>query len=72
MYSVPLAGMALSSANIGIDTTITSGNISCTNLSAVNGTINNLTTTIFNPASITTTTVDTTNLTVTNSIPVLN
>ena len=72
MYQVPLAGTALSSANIGIDTTITSGNISCTNISAVNGTINNLTTTIFNPASITTDTIDTVNLNVTSSIPVLN
>ena len=71
-FSVPLAGQSINTASIGIDTTITSGNISCTNISAVNGTINNLTTTIFNPASITTTTLDTVNLTVTNSIPLLN
>jgi len=71
-YNVPLAGQSINTAQIGIDTTITSGNISCTNISAVNGTINNLTTTIFNPASITTDTIDTANLTVSNSIPVLN
>jgi len=71
-FSVPLAGQSINTAQIGIDTTITSGNISCTNISAVNGTINNLTTTIFNPASITTTTLDTVNLNVTNSIPLLN
>ena len=72
MFQVPLAGQSINTASVGIDTTITSGNISCTNISAVNGTINNLTTTIFNPASITTTTLDTVNLTVSNSIPVLN
>ena len=72
MFQVPLAGQSIASANVGIDTTITSGNISCTNISAVNGTINNLTTTIFNPASITTTTLDTENLVVSNSIPLLN
>ena len=72
MYQVPLAGTALSSANIGIETTITSGNVSCDNISATNGTINNLTTTIFNPASITTTTLDTENLVVSNTIPLLN
>jgi trimeric autotransporter adhesin len=72
MFQVPLAGQSIASANVGIDTTITSGNISCTNISATNGTINNLTTTIFNPASITTDTIDTANLNVTNSIPVLN
>ena len=72
MFQVPLAGQSIASANVGIDTTITSGNISCTNISAVNGTINNLTTTIFNPASITTDTIDTANLNVSNTIPVLN
>jgi len=71
-FSVPLAGQSINTAQIGLDTTITSGNISCSNISATNGTINNLTTTIFNPASITTTTLDTVNLTVTNSIPLLN
>ena len=41
MFQVPLAGQSINTASVGIDTTITSGNISCTNISAVNGTINN-------------------------------
>ena len=72
MFQVPLAGQSINTASVGIDTTITSGNISCSNLSAVNGTINNLTTTIFNPVSITSDSIDTQNLNVTNTIPLLN
>jgi hypothetical protein len=72
MFAVPLAGTSINTANIGIETTITSGNISCTNISGSNATFNQLSTTTFNPANLNTSNVNTQNLNVVNTIPLLN
>ena len=72
MFQVPLAGYALSSANVNIETNISSTNASIGNISATNGTISNLTTTIFNPTNVNSVTVNTDNLVVTNSVALLN
>ena len=42
MFQVPLAGTSINTANIGIETTITSGNISCTNISGSNANIQSI------------------------------
>ena len=72
MYAVPIGGTSINTAQISIDTTITSGNISCTNISGVNATFNSLETVTFNPANLNTSNVDTQNLNVVNTIPLLN
>jgi trimeric autotransporter adhesin len=77
MYAVPIAGQTINTAQIGIETNISSSSASIGNLSVVNATIGQLSTTIFNPASVTTTTLDATtgvldSLIVNNSITELN
>lgn len=72
MFTVPISGTAINTAQISIDTTIQSGNISCTNISGSNATFNQLSTTTFNPANLNTSNVNTQNLNVVNTIPLLN
>jgi len=72
MYAVPIGGASINTAQISIETTITSGNISCTNISGTNATFNSLETVTFNPQTLNTHIVDTDNLNVVNSIPLLN
>lgn len=59
-FQVPLAGQSINNATIGIETNISSSSASIGNLSVVNATIGQLSTTIFNPASVTTATLDVT------------
>jgi cytoskeletal protein CcmA (bactofilin family) len=59
-FQVPLAGQSINTATIGIETNISSSSASIGNLSVVNATIGQLSTTIFNPASVTTASLDAT------------
>ena len=77
MYSVPVAGYSPSQASINIDTNISSNNASILNASITNATIGQLSTTVFNPASVTSNTFQTgtgiiDTLVVNNSITELN
>jgi cytoskeletal protein CcmA (bactofilin family) len=77
MYAVPIAGQTINNAQIGIETNISSSSASIGNASILNLTVGQLSTTIFNPASVTTTTLDATSgvldsLIVNNSITELN
>jgi len=72
MYAVPIGGAPINTAQISIDTTITSGNVSCTNISGTNATFNSLETVTFNPQTIDTNFIYTDNLSVVNSITELN
>jgi hypothetical protein len=76
-FQVPLAGQSINNATIGIETNISSSSASIGNASITNATIGQLSTTIFNPASVTTATLDATSgvidtLVVNNSITELN
>ena len=76
-FQVPLAGQSIATANIGINTTIEATNGSVGNMSITNATIGSLKTTIFEPNSITTNTINAVNsvfdsLVVNNTINELN
>jgi hypothetical protein len=58
MFQVPLAGQSINTAQIGIETNISSSSATIGNASITNATVGQLSTTIFNPASVTTTTLD--------------
>jgi trimeric autotransporter adhesin len=59
-FQVPLAGQSINTATIGIETNISSSSASIGNASITNLTVGQLSTTIFNPASVTTATLDVT------------